>query len=552
VLDANKGVVVTPNVVQHEFSTWAEDLRAQVSGATVATYTWDLSQAPDAVSVSGLGTYRLQFTWASFTGAARTDTIKLTTTNTDGSQQVQTLTFRVNGTDSPAWTSTPPTTASTWPTVVTPDQITNAQQTIDWNEYSLGLATGELRTAYQVFGYKEDAPLVLDYNSAVAHPQPTFLERFALSPTQPVPATVSARLTFNGVPGPDVYYNTALLNPGDIMQIALQADASTLPTGRYNWQIDTTVHSGSPVTTTQSGQVNIINDQTSVFGAGWSLEGAERLWPVAGGVILEQASGQSLWFANGPAGSFLTPVGDFSTLVQTSGGGYTRTLPEGTSIQYNPVGLELSRKDLNNNSETFIYARNTLVGLGDPTGLPTQFVLDAYNRAYQIVDPASCTVATLAHNLSGDLTSATDTAGVQWQYTYNSDRMSSLANPWTVSYFPKCLPLYCRNLLEELPPPNPRAQPARREDLCLRTNPCPRTNPAHPRQSRPCHRPRHHPPRPTPTLPRHRLLPYRLRRRLGTATPPATPCRPGPPAAGAQAPGRAASAWHCPRRSRRP
>ncbi len=69
VLDVNKGLVVTPGVTSHEFSNWSVDLQAQVSGATVSTYSWNVSQASDATSVTGQSTYELKFTWANFTGA---------------------------------------------------------------------------------------------------------------------------------------------------------------------------------------------------------------------------------------------------------------------------------------------------------------------------------------------------------------------------------------------------------------------------------------------------------------------------------------------------
>src|SRR5207302_10390477 len=129
VLDVNKAIVVTPGVPENEFSTWTMDLRAQVAGATVSTYSWDTSQAADATSISGSSTYRLQFTWGNFSGAARTDTITITETATDNSQLSQTLTFKVASTSSPAYVSTPVTSASTWPTVLPPDALTGAQQT---------------------------------------------------------------------------------------------------------------------------------------------------------------------------------------------------------------------------------------------------------------------------------------------------------------------------------------------------------------------------------------------------------------------------------------
>jgi hypothetical protein len=109
-----------------------------------------------------------------------------------------------------------------------------------------------------------------------------------------VPATVSAQLTFNGVQGSTFYYSTSSLNPGDTMQIALQWDATGLSTGRYSYSVAVTANYGTPVTTTTSGSVDIINSSTSPFGAGWSLSQLERLWPVTGGVILEQPGGTSL------------------------------------------------------------------------------------------------------------------------------------------------------------------------------------------------------------------------------------------------------------------
>jgi hypothetical protein len=122
VLDANNALVITPGVTQTDFSTYPVDLRAQVSGGTVTSYSWDLSSAPDATSVSGTSSYRLQFTWASFTGADRTDTITVTE-NMGASHLSQTLTFDVVSTSSPAYTATPPASASTWPTVLPPDAM---------------------------------------------------------------------------------------------------------------------------------------------------------------------------------------------------------------------------------------------------------------------------------------------------------------------------------------------------------------------------------------------------------------------------------------------
>jgi hypothetical protein len=68
VVDWNDGIVLFPGVTEFEPSIGAQtgptiDLRAQVYGATVQSYSWDLSQAPSAACVSGQNSYRLQFGW---------------------------------------------------------------------------------------------------------------------------------------------------------------------------------------------------------------------------------------------------------------------------------------------------------------------------------------------------------------------------------------------------------------------------------------------------------------------------------------------------------
>src|SRR5262245_61108562 len=213
VLDANTAQTVLPGVTAHGFSTWAMDLRAQVQGGTVQTYSWNLTSAPDATSVTGASTYRLQFTWASFTGTARTDTITITTTNTDQTVQSRTITFKVHATDSPAWTATPPTTVNTWPTVVTPDEVDLDQATAGNSKYyQVGLATGELLATHMLPAYAphtgscgcckslelaspifaandpDGGRLHLAYSSLAADARPIFIYRFQLDPTRAVPA----------------------------------------------------------------------------------------------------------------------------------------------------------------------------------------------------------------------------------------------------------------------------------------------------------------------------------------------------------------------------
>ncbi|HTU91033.1 MAG TPA: hypothetical protein VMF69_13220, partial [Gemmataceae bacterium] len=151
VLNLNTGGNVPANVPLNTFSTWSEDLLAQVSGATVSSYSWNVSQAPDLTDVSGANTANLQGTWANFTGAARTDTISVTETPQSGSPITQTMTFEVAGTNSPAYSSSQPTSSSTWPTVITPDQLSRGQATQAAGPYaSIGEADGSVQTSFSM------------------------------------------------------------------------------------------------------------------------------------------------------------------------------------------------------------------------------------------------------------------------------------------------------------------------------------------------------------------------------------------------------------------
>jgi hypothetical protein len=80
--------------------------------------------------------------------------------------------------------------------------------------------------------------LGLTYSSIAAERRPVFINRYELNPAAAVPNTVSARLQFNGTWGSSKYYDTspstAKHNPGNILQISLQADAASLATGRYD------------------------------------------------------------------------------------------------------------------------------------------------------------------------------------------------------------------------------------------------------------------------------------------------------------------------------
>jgi hypothetical protein len=178
VIDQIHGMVVQPNILQNDFSTYNVELDANVisSTTTVPTYSWNMSSAPDATNVSGTSSYRLQFTWASFTGAARSDSVTITVTS--GTTQVsQTISFLVTSTSSPAYSATQPTNASTWPSLLPPDALTDRQALGGQGPYySVGLNDGELITTHTLPAYNPNVPpLKLIYVSTTADAEPIFV-----------------------------------------------------------------------------------------------------------------------------------------------------------------------------------------------------------------------------------------------------------------------------------------------------------------------------------------------------------------------------------------
>src|SRR5438876_2163404 len=160
VLDMENGLVLPNTVPVNDFSTYNVELDADVTGATVGTYTWDTSHAADAQNVSGASTYRLTFNWQSFTATTpHTDTVTITVAS-GVNQLSETITFLVAGTNSPAYSATQPTSPSTWLNVLPPDAVTDQQSMIGscCGYYHVGLTDGELQTTHSLPAYNPNVP----------------------------------------------------------------------------------------------------------------------------------------------------------------------------------------------------------------------------------------------------------------------------------------------------------------------------------------------------------------------------------------------------------
>ena len=179
--------------------------------------------------------------------------------------------------------------------------------------------------------------------------------------------------------------------------------------------------SGTLTTSTYSGTATVLNLSSSPFGDGWTLEGLEQITSASGGVILNSGmAGASLWFSGSfgsGGGTYTDPAGEFSTLVQNSGGGWTQTLTDGTQINFNSGGYETSVVQLDGLRTTFTYSSSKLTSIEDPYD---NLVTFSYSGGYlqTIADPAGRT-ATFT-NSGGALTQAELPDGSTWSYSANS------------------------------------------------------------------------------------------------------------------------------------
>ncbi len=404
VLDANNAIVLDPNVIKHDYATYTVTLYAQVSGATVQSYTWSWDNSTDYTNLTGQGTYKLNFQWNSFTGI-HAHTISLQTTNVGGGGETLTFPFLVYGTDSPAYTPSQPTTSGNWPTILQPDAIKPDQDTVDSQFYSVGLDTGALMIDHALPTYNADiAPLDLVYDSTAADRQPIFITHYQIDPNRTdTPTSVVATLSITGGTGSSTTYTTTgagQVNPGDVMEIALQGNMAGAATGRYSGQVSITAHyAGTGEFVSYPFTFSVLDPSATIFGHGWSLGNVERLWPVTGGAILEMPGGQSLWFASAGGNAFTTPPGDFSTLALTTGY-YYRTMPDGTQIDFDSTtGKQLSVTDRNGNVTSFGYDGTTgnLLTITDYNGQVVSFGYTG-NEATTITIPNNRTATLIYDN----------------------------------------------------------------------------------------------------------------------------------------------------------
>lgn len=174
-----------------------------------------------------------------------------------------------------------------------------------------GVECGELRMAYSfpsVRSMNKERALRLIYLSQHATPSQTIPVRVWIK-AKTDSVNLIATLTVNG----SVILRTVAWNPacamaaGCVLNVPLNADSLNLVTRDYSYTLNVKLAGADTASGTVSGTVIVVNRKTSVFGAGWWVDGLETL------MIAGTDTARRLWIGGD---------GSARLFVPTSGGWY--------------------------------------------------------------------------------------------------------------------------------------------------------------------------------------------------------------------------------------
>lgn len=245
-----------------------------------------------------------------------------------------------------------------------------------------------------------------------------------------IPDSITANLTIDGVSSGNVTFNNTGLATGEPLRFVLRSLTTTSSTGMYDWSIDATLnYSGSTLDRTFSGEQAIVNRTSSEFGAGWWLSGLDRIYDQAGGALLVNGDGTTLWFEKNGS-TYESAEGDLAghTLVKNGGGDFTLADKWGDERNFNSDGYITDIQALNNIDAAYEFTYDVndfLTKITDQFGREFTFTYDGNDKLSSINDffgnDTSFTVT------GGNLMDVTLTDEVvtgytapEWSYTYTT------------------------------------------------------------------------------------------------------------------------------------
>lgn len=167
---------------------------------------------------------------------------------------------------------------------------------------------------------------------------------------------------------------------------------------------------------------NSILYRAGLFGAGWSTAYDESIVAQDTNILwLNLPDGRVIYFFNAAgSGTFIPIEPDFHGQVIQNAGGYTLTLKDGSTHQFNAAGRLLSLTDRSGNQTLLTYnASNKLVSITDAFGRVLAVTSSTSGRVLSISDQLG-TVATYTYGSSDELLSVTYADNSKYQFTYAS------------------------------------------------------------------------------------------------------------------------------------
>ena len=307
----------------------------------------------------------------------------------------------------------------------------------------------------------QDRSTTLVYRSDQAKPMPMVLLNVQ-DPSGDPADTISVRLKqkWTGswqtlhTGGTEVYYdNPNTLNHSSLVAVGVNA---SLTTGSYDYTayVYSRWSDGSSRETQIDVRVLILNEQSSPYGAGWSVAGVHRIHTqVLGGsegiVVTDGGGGiaflpESCFTDGGNTTCLYTePAGWPGELEYDSWLGtepYRWLLPDGGEVRFDTSGRMTSVRDRYGNVTTYAYdGSNRLTSITDPAGKATTFGYGVDSKLDWIKDPGN-RQSTITINGSYDVTQIQDpAAGYTLQgMVYSSHRMTvhkdRATSQWDVAY----------------------------------------------------------------------------------------------------------------------
>jgi RHS repeat-associated protein len=281
-------------------------------------------------------------------------------------------------------------------------------------------------------------PALVYHSNQISH-KPIVAVNLKTPNTLNLPSFITATLTFNGVAGTGVNFNTSNLAPGRIITIALQASNAVTLTGRYPYSVAVTAGSFSG---TFTGSSYFVAEGGDALGDGWSLAGVDQLWSIGAsfgqpaGMLRVFGSGGFRFYASNGLGGYNSPLGDNGTL-SVSGGTYTYSTPDGQSWTFNS-SLNMTQWQSADTQEKLQYRYDGSSRLTGITAIDGALTTITYTGATTVTfQTVNNRLTTLTLDSNVNLTSIVNPDGGVQTLTYDtnhhltSEQLGLMAEGWS-------------------------------------------------------------------------------------------------------------------------